>query len=247
MLLGLGADPAKRADLPRAGQRLGTLIQTTRYPGRYRTVADLAAWEGANNPIDDPDSNPVGLLAENGRYLVADAGGNTVLRVGDRGRIRQVAAFADTMVDAPPFLGLPPGTQIPMQAVPTSVATKGWDGAYYVSQLTGFPFPKGAASIWRIDPRTGAKTVYASGLTNVTDLAFRGSTLYAVQLADEGLLSGPTGSLVKVERGGATPEDLTVVAGNLFAPYGLALSGRTAYVTTGSVAPGAGQVIKVRL
>ena len=89
--------------------------------------------------------------------------------------------------------------------------------------------------------------MYASGLTNVTDLAFRGSTLYAVQLADEGLLSGPTGSLVKVERGGATPEDLTVVAGNLFAPFGLALSGRTAYVTTGSVAPGAGQVIKVRL
>ncbi len=63
------------------------------------------------------------------------------------------------------------------------MATKGHDGAYYVSQLTGFPFPKGAANIYRIDPRNGRKTVYASGLTNVTDLAFRGRTLYAVQLA----------------------------------------------------------------
>ena len=33
-----------------------------------------------------------------------------------------------------------------MQAVPTSVE-KGRDGWYYVSQLTGFPFPVGGASI----------------------------------------------------------------------------------------------------
>ena len=68
------------------------------------------------------------------------------------------------------------------------MATKGRDGAYYVSQLTGFPFPKGAANIYRVDPRTGRTNVYASGLTNVTDLAFDGRTLYAVQISTEGLL-----------------------------------------------------------
>lgn len=246
VLIGLGGTPEKRAALPAAGRRMGTLVQTSN--GRsYRTVADLAAWEGANNPIEDVDSNPVGLLAENGRYVVADAGGNTVLGIGHRGGIRQLAAFESRLVDAPPFLGLPPGTQIPMQAVPTSVATRGDDGAYYVSQLTGFPFPKGAANIYRIDPRSGRTTVFAAGLTNVTDLAFRGRTLYAVQLASDGLLNGPIGSVVRVERGGAVPADHTVVAGGLPAPYAIAIRGRDAYVTTHSNEKNVGEVVRIRL
>ena len=73
-----------------------------------------------------------------------------------------------------------------MQAVPTAAA-KGPDGAIYVSQLTGFPFPVGGASIWRIVPGH-APTKYATGLTNVTDLAFgRDGSLYAVQITDQGL------------------------------------------------------------
>lgn len=246
VLIGLGGTPEVRAALPAAGRRMGTLVQTSN--GRsYRTLADLAAWEGTNNPVEDVDSNPVGLLAENGRYVIADAGGNTVLGIGRRGGIRQLAAFESRLVDAPPFLGLPPGTQIPMQAVPTSVATRGDDGAYYVSQLTGFPFPKGAANIYRIDPRSGRTTVYAAGLTNVTDLAFRGRTLYAVQLASDGLLNGPIGSVVRIERGGEVPADHTVVAGGLPAPYGIAIRGRDAYVSTHSNEKNIGEVVRIRL
>ena len=58
---------------------------------------------------------------------------------------RSLATFADRLVDAPPFLGLPPDTKIPMDTVPTSVAL-GPDGNYYVGQLTGFPFPVDAAT-----------------------------------------------------------------------------------------------------
>ena len=55
----------------------------------------------------------------------------------------------------------------------------GPDGAYYISQLTGFPFEKGDANIWRVVPGQAA-TVYASGLTNLTDLAFApDGSLYA--------------------------------------------------------------------
>jgi hypothetical protein len=43
------------------------------------------------------------------------------------------------------------GTRVPAEAVPTAVAV-GPDGAYYVSELTGFPFSKGAARIWRVAP-----------------------------------------------------------------------------------------------
>ena len=245
VLMGLGGTPDTRAALPAAGHQMGKLIQTTKKYRSFRTVADLAAWEAAHNPVDDVDSNPVGMLVDRGRYVVADAGGNTVLSVAPRGRVRQVAAFPTTRTaDAPPSLELPPGTRLPLQEVPTSVATKGRDGAYYVSQLTGFPFPKGAANIYRVDPRTGRTTVYASGLTNVTDLAFDGRTLYAVQISTEGLLTGPTGSVVKIRPGGSSH---TTVAGDLFAPYGIAISKGNAYVTTGAVAKDVGQVLRIRL
>ena len=123
---------------------------------------------------------------------------------------------------------------MPTDAVPTSVV-RGRDGAYYVSQLTGFPFPVGGSNIWRLVPGQ-APTVYASGLTNVTDLAWHGGSLYAVQIADEGLLAAPedqppSGSLVRVVPGGAHQ----TVADDLVAPYGVALSWRSAYVTTCSV------------
>ena len=45
--------------------------------------------------------------------------------------------------------------------MPTAVV-RGPDGAWYVSQLTGFPFTKGSASIWRIGA-SGEPTEYASG------------------------------------------------------------------------------------
>ena len=65
---------------------------------------------------------------------------------------RTLAVFPNTLVPAP---GPPPQAMMPMQAVPTSVV-RGPDGAYYVSQLTGFPFPAGGSSIWRVVPGRGA-------------------------------------------------------------------------------------------
>lgn len=230
--IGLGANPEVRIANP-ALAMMGTIVKVRH--GEPVVVADVAAFEATSNPVNDPDSNPVSLLRKRGGYIVADAGGNTIVRVGRHGRFSTIAQFADVSATLPPFTGAP------VQAVPTSVAV-GPDGAYYVSQLTGFPFEKGLAKIWRIG-HDGSVSVYAEGLTNVTDLAFADDgTLYAVQLSTEGLLTGPVGSLVRIRKG-AAPE---VVVGGLFAPYGLALRDNWAYLTTGSVAPG-GQVVKVRL
>ena len=67
---------------------------------------------------------------------------------------------------------------VDMQAVPTAVV-EGPDGAYYMSQLTGFPFPIGGANIYRVNPRTGAYKVFKGGFTNIMDLAFdKHGTLY---------------------------------------------------------------------
>ena len=240
IMIGLGANPELRDMNPELAQ-MGTIVESHWRNGNTTTLADIAGHEGATDP-DDPDSNPVSILRQGSSYVVADAGGNTVVRASKQGATSTIAELPNQLATAPPFLGLPPGTQIPVQAVPTSVAV-GPDGAYYVSQLTGFPFEKGLAKIYRIGT-DGTLSVYAQGLTNVTDLAFADDgTLYAVQISTDGLLNGPIGALVKVNPGDA-PE---VVAGGLFAPYGLALSGRAAYVTTGSVLAGDGEVVRIPL
>jgi hypothetical protein len=174
-------------------------------------------------------------------YLVTDSGGNTLV-AAHHGHVRGLAAFGDRRGTSP-VTGPDPVTY---QAVPTDVV-KGPDGAFYVSELTGFPFIRGAARIWRVVP--GHKPhVWATGLTDVTSLAFSGRKLYAVQIADRGLAdaAGPIGSLRRVFPKSSGKRS-RAVASNLFAPYGVAIRHRVAYVSIGAVLPAHGSVIKVPL
>lgn len=239
--IGLGNDPAVRDSIT-GGEALGTLVagRLGRAPG---VVADLARHEAVRDPDKaGPDSNPTGLARSGRGFVVTDAGGNTLLRTGWHRRTRTIATFPERLVPPPPFL--PPG-DIAMQAVPTSVV-RGPDGAWYVSELTGFPFPADAATIYRVVPGE-APTVHATGLTNVTDLAWSRGRLYAVQIAgDAGLLAAeglPMGSLVRIEDDGSH----TAVAEGLPAPYGVAVHRGRAYVTTCSVCAGDGQVVSIPL
>ena len=115
----------------------------------------------------------------------------------------------------------------------------------YISELTGFPFQQGAAGIFRIVPGQ-APTVYASGLTNVTDLGFASDgTLYAVEISSTGLLNTPPiGSLVKVN---PVPALMTPSWATWTPPYGVAIRNGAAYVSTCSVCIGGGEVIRVPL
>jgi hypothetical protein len=133
--------------------------------------------------------------------------------------------------------------------VPTGVV-KGPDGAYYVSQLTGFPFPVGGAKIFRINPRTGAVTTYATGLTNAMDLAFgRDGTLYVLEIDHDSLLGPSTdGAILAVPRGGGTARQIPLPAGTLTEPGGLAVAGRhTLIVSNHGREAGNGQVLLIDL
>ncbi|MPZ62924.1 MAG: ScyD/ScyE family protein [Propionibacteriales bacterium] len=242
--VGLGADPAVRDEVGGLATTFGTLLKIHPRTGERTVLADIAGFEADENPDGgEPDSNPTSVLRSGSSFLVTDAGGNSLVEVDQSGEVRTVAVFEDRMVDAPPFLGLPPGTQIPMQAVPTSVVQGRQHRGVLVSQLTGFPFPQGGANIFRVLP-TGEPTVFADGLTNVTDLAVGpGGAVYFVQIADEGLLAGGNGSLMRRNPDGT----VETVADDLMAPYGVAVRGTSAYVTTCSVCAGGGQVIKVGL
>jgi hypothetical protein len=83
-----------------------------------------------------------------------------------------------------------------MQAVPTSV-TVGPDGAYYVGQLTGFPFPVGGARVFRVVPGHRPR-VFARGFTNIIDIAFdRRGRLHVLEIAANGILAG-AGQVVRI-------------------------------------------------
>jgi hypothetical protein len=238
--LNLGGDPAARADLPAAVQASGWLVRGNVRNGKWSTVADVAGFEGANNPdgVQPPDSNPYAVAAGRNGVAVADAGGNSVVWVAANKRMSLLAVFPERMVDSP--FG-----QIPMQAVPNSVV-QGPDGAWYVGQLTGFPFPVGGAKVFRVVPGQ-APEVYAEGFTNIIDLAFaKDGSLLVLELATNGMLSGDlTGRLARVADDGSVEDIMTE---GLVAPGGLTVGHSGAiFVSNFSVFAGAGQVLKIDL
>lgn len=248
----LGGGPELRAAIPSPlGDNLGWLVNIAP-DGTITQVADLVQWEADNDPdAADPgssvDSNPnsVALLPDGGT-LVADAGGNDLLWVGADGSIIPVTTFPPTFNPGPTDPSVSPDpnaspVMIPTQAVPTSVVV-GPDQAMYVSFLTGFPFPVGGSSVLKVQ-QDGSSEVYASGFTNVIDLAFApDGTLYVLEIAHNSLLSGDlTGGLWSVPPGGG---EATLLSTDLQMPGGIAVGeDGTVYVTTGASIPNAGTVV----
>ncbi len=235
--LGLGANPIYRDTLAAQGigGEPGKLVRLTR---RQRVIGDIAAHEAANNPDGRaPDSNGYGAIydALRGVYVVADAGANDLIEVRG-GRTRTIATFPET----PNPLPFGPPT---FQSVPTDV-TLGWDGAYYVGELTGFPFTRGAADIYRVLPEGGPR-VWASGFTTIVSVAAARQGLYVLEFASDGNLANPVGSLVFVPWN--NPASREIVATGLPAPGGVAVGRENEiYVTIDSILPGEGKVIRLR-
>jgi hypothetical protein len=224
---GLGMDPALRGVFGSAGPSLGNLVHV-RY-GKVAVLADVAGYERAHNPAGGlPDANPFGLLAlPDGGWLVADAGGNDLLRVGADYAISTVAIF-------------PSRPQRPTDSVPTAAA-QGPGGAFYVGELTGVPFAPGAAQIYRVTPG-GPPQVFLSGFTAIIDLASDSTgNLWVLEHASAIGLGGP-GILLKIAPDGTR----TTVLGDLSRPSAIALGPDGAvYVANKSVTAGGGEVLKV--
>ena len=247
--IGYAGDPNSRTtSLGPAGANFARLARASA-GGVWSLQEDLGAYEAATNPAgDEVDSNPYGILALSGKRVVADAGANALNEVAANGTISTLAVFPDRTVEAPPLLELPPGTEIPMDAVPTSVAV-GPDGSYYVGQLTGFPFPVGGANVYRVPAPGGTPEVYAGGFTAIIDVAFGpDGSLYVLEIARNGLLAAFiagdwTGALIRVAPDGTRTE---IGAGTLFAPGGVAVGTDGAiYVTNNSIFSGTGEVVRI--
>jgi hypothetical protein len=260
IVIGLGADPALREELGEEGANLGQLVAADPTTGLFEYVADIAAFEAENDPVEGvdpetgepghPDSNPHAVLAQADRTLVADAGGNTVLSVDLTGEVSLLAALQTTrQADAPPFLGAPPGTQIPYESVPTSLA-EGPDGSVLLGELTGFPFPVGEALVYELDETAedadDVATEFFGGFTTIADVAIRDDDLFVLEFAHQGLLSeDAAGALVRIRPDGSR-QVLLQDRGLLF-PGGLAVHPETGdlYFTDGGVLAGEGRVLRI--
>lgn len=261
VVTGLGGDPTVVREV--AGDLAngyGYVLSVDIEANTWTIVADIAGYEAETNPDGGMiDTNPFSLLMTEDGFLVADAGANALLSVSMEGDVSTIAVFPSQMVDAPPFLELPEGTQIPMESVPTSVV-EGPDGAYYVGELTGFPFQVGAARVWRLMDSNddgdaldeGEMMVHASGFTNILDIAFDpDGHLYVLEIAKGGLLAaedpenpeGFTGALIRLEDDGSQTE---VMSDGLVAPIGLEIGpDGTIYVANFGVMPGMGQILEI--
>jgi hypothetical protein len=234
-----------------------TLYRWTKWTGQ-KAVADIAAYQAKDvDPYDlegEPGhSNPYGVAAlDDGSALVADAGGNDLLRVKPNGKIYTVARVKPRMVpvpeglpsfpDAPP---LPPaGTVIPSEAVITSV-TVGHDGFWYIGELRGFPGNVGTSQIWRVHPkaknavcdpkrpRKWSCKLYADGFTSIVALdSDKRGALYVAELSKKGWLAmefaeddpeAAVGSVYKLWRNGHKRE---LGAGEVILPGDVAVADR---------------------
>lgn len=220
VIIGNGGPPAARAACAGA-ENLGKLIQVAA-SGNWKIVADVAAHELTNPDGRNVDTNPYSIAISGSRRVVADAGGNDLIEVSPDGTTTTLAVLP------------PAGGVFDSNPVPSSV-TFGPGGAVYAGELTGAPFPAGAASVFRVSPG-GTLTPFATGFTSIIDIAFGpDGALYVLQIFP--------GNLIRVAPDGSR----SVVYSGLSFPGGLAFgSDGSIYVTNLAILPGSGQVLRIQ-
>ena len=237
-----------------------TTLNEVRPSGATTTIASLLDHEVETNPDGDQtygfvglpagcaaklppellpytgivESNPYKVAVESfGSYLVADAAGNSIVRVGRNGGTATVAilppvpqriTFAGSRQ-----LGLPlctVGRNYLSEPVPTDVEI-GPDGDFYVTSLPGGLELPGYGSVFRIDSDTRAVTRVATGLSGAVDLAVADDgTIYVAELFANRISSisnGVVSTVVDVFTPGAVEiaDDGTIYATvGVFAPAG---------------------------
>jgi len=240
LTMGNGGDVASRDGLGPDGEALGHLLKLSA-GGTWTAVADLTAHEDAEDPDGvGPDSNPYGILARPFRRIATDAGGNSLVEARANGTTRTLAVFPSRQILPPPGP--------PTQSVPTAV-DQGPDGWLYVGELTGFPFPAGAARVWRVPPGGGTPEVCATGFTTIVDLTFdEHGHLYVLEFASGIGFPPNTGRLSRLDSCRART-DADRIPVDLSQPGGV-LIGRdgAAFVTNKTLAPfGTGEVLRIPL
>lgn len=238
--IGLGFDPTLRAGMGPVGDQFGRLARVLP-SGQWRLEEDFGTFEIDENPDGIPllNSNPYGLLVLPGTRIVVDAGMNAILKVESGGEPEILAVFPTQRNPLFPGFGPPR-----FESVPTSIA-RGPDGALYVGQLTGFPFPAGAASVFRMAPGE-APVPFLGGFKTIIDLDFGpDGSLYVLQHVTGPVLSGP-GAIIRVAPDGTRTPIFRPDNNPLQRPTSIVVGPDGAiYVSNRGSSVGTGEVLRV--
>lgn len=242
-----------------------TSVIRTDYRGRNaRVIANLKRYELRHNPdrqvqtvngrpVQDVLSNPFSMNLSKYGLLVADGGGNDVLKVNRHtGRV-STYFVPPNVTDVPACLAegaqANPGS-VGCDSVPTGIAVA--KGSVYVSTLGGGV--PGAGRVYRLEGRTGRIQKVYKGLTGPTGIAVTPwGTIYVSQV-DHGAPAGPppagfdpagVGRITKISNGRMTHAPVTM-------PTGLDFHKGRLYASTWSIASflgleRKGQIVKVDL
>jgi hypothetical protein len=212
------ADPTDPATPP--ADAVDSSLIVARPDGEIVRTFDLEAYElehnldGQDQAGPDSVSNPVAVLAQNRRVLVADAGANAVLSI-DR-RTGEISEFfvPDVVTDVPGCGSTAADAEAGgCDQVPTGIA-QGRNGLLYVSTL-GADVP-GAGRVYVLTQR-GRVVDVIDGLNSPTDVAVdrRGTVYVSNVLGDQ---------VTRIKRNGTTstvtvptPTGLLVERGGLYA------------------------------
>jgi hypothetical protein len=237
VLIGYGGDPLERTEFEAAGIRLGSLVRVDGVE-QWAHVLDVSDHEITNPDGDARDSHPFGMSVLSNRIVVADAGANALLHIGLFGQISTHAVFPERTVGS-----------ATIESVPTTVI-EGPDGSLFVGELTGAPFPVGAARVYRVPAGGGTPVVVATGFTTIIDIALdsvRGFG-YVLEHDADGIIPplgpGVDGRLIQINLTNGTQ---TVLAqAGLVKPGGVAVGPEGAlYVTTRTNFAGLGEVVRI--
>jgi hypothetical protein len=220
-VFGFRGDPATRP----AGSSLFAKLVRFDYsdPGSaVFPLADLGAYESANPSHTPPFSNPYALTWFGGTSFITDAGANRLLKVADA-----TPSTVELLENFPAVASTTP----PAEAVPTGL-TVSPGGTLYNTQLPGYPFQPGSASIFSSNGSANSATAITGGFTNAMDLSLGADGwLYLVQLAEN--FTNPVGSGSLWRYNPLTSERQQLASG-IDQPTGvLAMSDGSVYVAAG--------------
>jgi hypothetical protein len=205
--------------------------------GSVTAVANLSAFLAAH-PIANPDKadfEPDGtwysfVTAGRGFYAV-EPNHQELDKISASGHVSRVIDFSRFFPGNTDWRG------------PTAMTSRG--GSLYIGTLTPFPVKGGAAEVFRVNPRNGRFSVFASDLSTVLGLAFsKDGALYVLEMSVKNGGPAPaTGAVVRIK-----DSHRTLIARGLNFPTGMAFGpDGNLYVSANGLGapPGAGEVVKI--
>lgn len=206
--------------------------------GTLSIVADLSTYQQthmvAQPNADDfePDGTWFSMVRDGDAMVAVEPNHGEIDKISAKGDITRLADVSATQG----------------HIVPTSIVAH--NGEYYFGNLSTFPVVPGSSKVYKLNPRTGEISVYASGFSTIEGIDFdQHDNLYVLEsMTNAGYppVQANSGKITRVNRSGTKDTVLTGLnfpSAMRFGPDGKLYVSNQGY----AVPPGLGQILKVNV